>query len=141
MSDKQIKVVFFDIGNTLVSSGGWLPEAAETLAILKSQGIRLGLLSNTGDLTREQLQTLLPDSFEFDVFEPGLVFLSSETGVEKPNLGAFLLAIQHAAVSPWQTMFVGETISETLAAQKAGMQAVRITDAEKDYPELLKLMA
>lgn len=132
-------VVFFDIGDTLVSSKQWRPGARQALMALRAKGVRLGLISNTGQLDRDALASLLPDDFTFGVFEDGLVLLSSEIGIEKPNLSIFLLAVQHAGVSPWQTIFVGENLAETLAAQQAGMTSLRIADAATDFPALVKL--
>jgi len=136
----SFETVFFDIGNTIVRQKKWMPGAKEFIAALKSAKIRLGIISNTGDLDREQIENLLPEDFDFGLFEESLVMLSSETGVEKPKLDAFLLAVQHAGCSPWKTMFVGETIEETFAAQMAGMHSVRISDPEKDYKALTKLL-
>lgn len=137
---QQIKVVFFDIGNTIVGQKEWLPGAKECIAALKAGNVRVGIISNTGNMDREALEKLLPEDFDFGYFEESLVMLSSETGVEKPKLGAFLLAVQHAGCSPWETMFVAETIEETFAAQNAGMQSVRISNPAKDYKSLRKLL-
>ncbi len=128
-----IKTVFFDIGDTLVTKKAWLPGAKEVLAKLKGKGIRVGLISNTGDMLREKLQKdYLPDDFEFGWFEEEIVLLSSEIGVEKPSLGIFNMAINHAGCSPWETLFVAETIKETFAAQAAGMQAIRVCKMPDD---------
>jgi len=67
--------------------------------------------------------------------------LSSEVGIEKPELSLFLLAIQHANLPPWETMFVGESLVETLAAQNSGMKAARIVSPEKDYQQLAEIIA
>lgn len=134
MITSAIKVVFFDIGNTLIANRAWMPQAKETIALLKKAGVRVGLISNTGDLDREELRKLLPADFDFEDFESELVLLSSEVSMEKPDLPIFLFAVQHAGVSPWETCFVAETVSETLGAQAAGMRAVRICDSAKDYP-------
>ena len=136
----SFKTVFFDIGNTIVKQKKWMPGAKDFIAALKASKIRLGIISNTGDLDREQVEKLLPEDFDFGFFEESLVMLSSETGVEKPNLDAFLLAVQHASCSPWEAVFIGETIEETHAAQLAGMHAVRIADPAKDYETLKKLL-
>jgi putative hydrolase of the HAD superfamily len=133
----SVKVVFFDIGDTLVTKKQWLPQAKETIGFVKSAGIRVGLMSNTGTLNREALLDLLPADFEYSMFEEGLVMLSSEIGIEKPNLGIFSLAIHNANVPPEETMFVGESVNECLSAQTAGMKAARITNAAEDYPALM----
>lgn len=134
----SIKVVFFDIGDTLISKKAWLPGAREFIGALREKKIRIGLISNTGNLTRDELQKLLPEDFNFAAFEDGLTLLSSEVGIEKPSLGIFSLAVQHAGVSPWETMFVGESLTESLAAQRAGMQTARMLDSINDYAILLK---
>lgn len=137
----HIKAVFFDIGDTLVSGKQWLPGAKELVKQLKEQGIRVGLISNTGDLLREELaKDYLPADFEFAFFEESLVLLSSEVGVQKPSLAIFNLAISHAKCSPWETLFVAETIKETFAAQASGMQAIRICKAPDDLNAIGKLL-
>lgn len=135
----SIRVVYFDIGNTLVAGKDWLPGAKKAITDLAAKKIRIGLISNTGELSREELsEEYLPADFDLESFEQGIVFLSSEVGVEKPDPAVFALAVQHSGVSPWETMFVGESLTETLVAQTAGMQSARIADAEKDYPALVK---
>jgi putative hydrolase of the HAD superfamily len=134
----NIEVIFFDIGDTLIAKQQWLPGAKEILATLRGKNIRIGLISNTGDWTREQLQERLPDDFDFANFEEGLVLLSSEVGIEKPKISMFSLAVHHAGVSPWATIFVGENLNETLAAQTAGMFAARIDGSQGDLERLLR---
>ncbi len=135
-----IKAIFFDIGDTLIRKKEWLPGSREFVSAMRERKLRLGLISNTGNLSREDLEKLLPPDFDFGLFEEGLTLLSSEVGIEKPILGIFSLAVQHTGFSPWETMFVGESLTETLAAQKAGMQAARIFNAKRDYRELLKCL-
>ena len=134
------QVVFLDIGDTLVSKTLWPPGAKEFLAEIGSWKIRTGLISNTSDLTRDQLLKLLPNDFDFSLFEDGLVMLSSEIGIEKPGLAIFFLATHHAGVSPWETLFIGENLNEMLVAQKAGMLTARICDAKSDFEALAKLL-
>ena len=136
----KFKVVFFDIGQTLCTKTEWLPGAKELVVKLRTAGVRVGVLSNTGDWTRDQLQERLPGDFDFSHFDEDLVLLSSETGIPKPAIGAFLLAVQHGGHSPWETLFVGETIGETFAAQAAGMHAIRVTSPEEDYRQLGQLL-
>lgn len=137
----SIRVVYFDIGNTLVSDKKWLPGAKKAVADLAANKIRIGLISNTGQLTREELsEGFLPADFDLESFEQGIVFLSSEVGVEKPDHSIFALAVQHSGVSPWETMFIGECPIETVAAQSAGMRSARIVNSEAEYPKLVKLI-
>ncbi len=128
MTQSHISVVFFDLGDTLVTGNrGWVPGALEALESLSGVGIRLGIISNTGDLTRSALADLLPVDFRFSSFEEELIVLSSEVGIEKPKAQIFGLAIDRAGVSPLEIVFCGEKLSETLAAQMAGMLAARVS--------------
>jgi putative hydrolase of the HAD superfamily len=136
-----IKAIFFDIGNTLITKKQWLPGSKEFVLAMRQKKVRVGLISNTGNLDREALAKLLPPDFDFGWFEEGLTLLSSEIGIEKPDIGLFSLAVQHTRFSPWETMFVGESLTETLAAQRAGMQTGRIADPKLDYAALRKFLS
>jgi len=128
MMAKSTKVVFFDLGNTLVVSGttAWNPPGKPVLSALKNAGVRLGVISNTGDLTRAKLKQRLPPDFDFNVFESKLILLSSEVGIEKPSLAIFELAISRAGISASECLYCSEDFQETLAAQRAGMIGARI---------------
>ncbi len=122
-----VEVIFFDLGDTLVASGGTFVSGAEALlADLAARGVRLGIISNTGDWTREQLSAHLPPAFPWGRFEPGLVVLSSEVHVEKPNPTIFRLAVLRAGVAATQCLYCSESLLEALAAQAAGLLAARI---------------
>ena len=88
MSVQRISTIFFDLGDTLVRSGvrAWVPGAKETLDALSAKSLRLGIISNTGNLSRDQLSALLPQDFRFEAFEAALILLSSEVGVRSPRL-------------------------------------------------------
>ena len=131
-----IKTVFFDIGDTLVRDKKWIPGAKQLVMSLKAKKIAVGVISNTGNLDREKLAKLLPDDFDFEIFREDLVFLSSEAGMDKRNLGLFTMAIQHAGNSPWEVMFVGESLDESLKAQQSGMRAARIANLPEDFGKL-----
>lgn len=122
-----VKAVFFDLGDTLIVSGqGWVAGAEGVLAELRASNIRLGLISNTGTLTRAQLTPLLPPNFHFALFEAALVILSSEVKVEKPKPEIFRKAIKASGLQPGECLFCGEDFEETLVAQAVGMRAARV---------------
>ena len=58
-----VKVVFFDLGQTLVSNGHWIEGAQDAVSSLLERGVRLGIITNTGNHTRDQLVRLLPSDF------------------------------------------------------------------------------
>jgi len=138
----QTQTVFFDIGDTLVSGadGIWLPGAKNAVAGLLSVGYRVGLISNTGNLSRSEVERLVPDGF-FDEFnEDELLILSSEVRAEKPGIEIYEIAIDHAAVVATACLYVGEKQTEVAGAQAAGMKALRICDAATDLPQIQQLL-
>jgi FMN phosphatase YigB (HAD superfamily) len=123
-----VKVIFFDLGMTLVDpdTKRWIPGAQAVLKALPAEGVRLGIISNAGAMTRTQLKKLLPADFDFNIFEAKLVVLSSEVKIEKPRLDIFRLAVKNAGITAAQCLYCSENLLETLAAQRAGMSAARV---------------
>ena len=125
-----LKAIFFDLGDTLVrkvpgtTRREWIEGVKEGLVQLGEKGVRLGLLSNTGNLTRSELfDDLLPLDFKTDMFEEELIILSSEVGVVKPRFGIFAHAVDRAGLAPVECLFCTEELSHVLAAQEIGMRA------------------
>ena len=137
-----IKVVFFDLGETLVGSHrNWLPGAQETLTSLRQKQIRLGLISNTADLPRPAIIDLMPGNFDLAVFEEDLVVFSSEVHVAKPDPEIFRLAVQRAAVEPDECLFCTEDLSHIAVAKQEGLQTVPVRNpSEGDIGELPGLL-
>jgi len=122
-----IKVIFFDLGETLVTRRrAWVPGAQGALGELQRRRVRLGIISNTGELTRRAVFETLPMDFDARTFEEGLIIFSSEVGVEKPDPRIFQLALQRASLSAEECLFCTENLLHTLAAQRAGMRAARV---------------
>lgn len=132
---------FFDIGETLVQDSSWLPGAKDFIDTLRADGQRVGLISNTGALSRAELSALLPNDFSFDQFEPSLVLLSSEVGIEKPDPRIFLHAVAVSGTHPWDCVFVGERLLETWAAQAVGMRAIRVARFPQDFVSIKELLS
>jgi len=124
----SIRAAFFDLGDTLVVSAdrSWVPGAKAALTELRARGLRLGVISNTGDLSRAQLTQLLPADFDWAAFDPKLVILSAEVGVEKPSPEIFQRAVAEAGVAAAACLFCTENLTDTLAAQRVGMLGARI---------------
>jgi FMN phosphatase YigB (HAD superfamily) len=154
MSERiAITTIFFDLGYTLVDTKrrAWLPGMKEGLDRLRAHNLRLGIISNTGDFTRDQLkEKYLPPDFAFSDFEDPLVILSGEVGLKKPDPEIWRLAAQRANERIDACLFVGEDLTETWFAQEAGMRSVRIGDLAKstiyqgdpriDMDELINLL-
>jgi len=129
MKTSPYEVVFFDLGDTLVDGKRpttWVPDARGVLDLLHQKGLRLGLISNTGNLTRLQLVAMLPPDFDLAQFEDHLIIFSSEVGVEKPGLEIFRLALARASVEARKCLFCTEELLHTLAAQQVGMHVARL---------------
>jgi len=130
-----LKVIFFDLGDTLVfknNSSQWIPHAQRTLHQLQGKGIRLGLISNTGNLMRPDLLKQLPKDFDLRMFDADLIILSSEAGIEKPRRGIFRLALQRAKVEPHECLFCDDELHNTLCAQVEGMLTARVRSPTGD---------
>lgn len=96
------------------------------LATLHQQGIRLGIISNTGNLKRAEIVEMLPADFDFTVFEENLIIFSSEVGVEKPDLAIFQLALTKTGISAEECLFCTEDLVHTLVTQQIGFRTARI---------------
>ena len=139
----KINVAYFDLGETLVTGNRqWVPGAKDTLSLLRQNDIRLGIISNTANLNRDELKALLPPDFEFTEFQSELILLSSELGVEKPALPVFLSAASRAGVPPATVLFCTENGTDTLAAQTVGFVAVRLRPgSQSDIRDLPKMLS
>jgi|AP12_2_1047962.scaffolds.fasta_scaffold17913_2 FMN phosphatase YigB (HAD superfamily) len=132
--------IFFDIGETLVSGKEWKPGAKSCLQKLQQSDMPTGVISNTGSLTRLELAAHLPDDFDFGLFRPALIILSSEFRAQKPHPAIYFHAIEMAAVEPWNCVFCGEDPHETWAAQSVGMRSFRVTRFPDDLDLLERLI-
>ena len=102
------------------------PYADSLLRRLRDQRVRLGLVSNTeGILTREDL-----DQLQFWEFFDAIV-LSSEVGAEKPEPEVLRIALRRLGGASASAVMVGDTWeTDVLAAERAGMRAVYLDDAQ-----------
>jgi FMN phosphatase YigB (HAD superfamily) len=121
------RAIFFDLGDTLVipADRSWVPGAKAALAALGARG-RLGVISNTGGLSRDGLSPLLPADFDWAVFAPELVILSGEVRVEKPDPAIFRLAVAAAGLPAVGCVFCTENLRDALVAQGEGMIGARL---------------
>jgi FMN phosphatase YigB (HAD superfamily) len=123
-----VKLIFFDLGDTLVKvPRTWLPGAKALLNSLKAKGLRLGIISNTGELPdRQAILDLLPADFDINLFDASIILFSSEVDLEKPSKEIFAEAVRRANLPAAQCLYCSENIVETLVAQHVGMRAIRV---------------
>lgn len=109
-----------------VSQSHWQvePDAASTLEALRTQGCRLGMISNAGD--DQDVQTLVDKAGIRDYFD--VILTSAAQGIRKPNPRLFHRALQRWEAAPAQAVMVGDTLgADILGARNAGIFSVWIT--------------
>jgi HAD superfamily hydrolase (TIGR01662 family) len=109
-----------------ITEAHWTPEAdaRETLLQLRSQGYRLGLISNANYAA--DAHTLIDRSGVGDLFE--LAIISAEEGVRKPHPALFQKALDFFQVPAQRAVMVGDTlVADILGANRQGMGSIWIT--------------
>jgi FMN phosphatase YigB (HAD superfamily) len=106
---ERAEVIFFDLGDTLGSAVlssspihlvafDVYPFVSQLLSDLQHQGIRLGIISNTGDDGRETVDAVLRAAGIVDYFEPGLRLYSHDIGLTKDSPRIFTKAAELAGL-------------------------------------------
>jgi hypothetical protein len=135
VSEKKPAVVFCDIGNVLgvprfsppPAELRKFPFVEEALGRLRDEGVRLGVISDTGDETAETINEILEKSGILQFFEPELLIYSSVVDMTKDSPEIFQFAAGQAGHSdnPEQCLFVGEDPRERSFAAQAGLRVAR----------------
>ncbi|KKO55566.1 HAD family hydrolase [Paenibacillus sp. DMB20] len=95
--------------------------AKDTLRGLRNHGYRLGLISNWDETARS---VLAENGLDEELDE---IIVSSEVGMEKPDLGIFRLALERGNVSPKQSLYIGDNYyDDVVGSQKVGMHCLLI---------------
>jgi putative hydrolase of the HAD superfamily len=103
------------------------PEVPETLAALRLQGLRLGVVSNWDPRLPDLLDRLeLAELFDAVVY-------SSAVGVEKPDRRIFLEALRQLGVEAGDALHVGDgRLEDVEGAIGAGMRALHLLRRSND---------
>jgi hypothetical protein len=149
-----VKLILFDLGDTLESGGVLLPGAVETLeaiAALRTGGQPAAVLGLVSDFDmpsapsdvgaiQQQYYSLLDDLGIRQFFEPVAerVTLSTEVGVFKPDQAVFRAAASKAgpAVEFGDIFFVTENRNHVLAARRLGLVAVHVRGPGQPHGEI-----
>ncbi len=103
------------------------PDTLKTLSCLKSQGFRIGLISNCSPET----PVIWRDSPFIPLFDVAL--FSSCVGLKKPDPHIYQLATEQLAVKPENCLYIGDGDSQELTgAAQVGMHPVLIRLAGED---------
>ena len=137
----QVTTLFFDLGATLVDPvfgpDGKLtgftafPGAKAGLQRLAESRLRLGIISDTGDVDVGLIRTALAANGLLDFFAPELVLFSGEVNLDKSTRAIFRLAKarDRALATPSLCRYVGEDPAERRTARSAGMRTSRSLEA------------
>ncbi len=120
-------------------------EAAPTLAWLRDQGKRVGLISNVGRTPGVALRRFLAKEGLSGFFDAML--FSDEVRVRKPSREIFQMAAEKLGVAPAEILHVGDNLkADVWGARNAGMKAVLLSseagrdrEAEADPSSLVSI--
>jgi putative hydrolase of the HAD superfamily len=103
------------------------PDALETLATLKQQGYKIGLLSNCSI----EIPLLWPETPFAGLFD-ALIFSSRER-LKKPHPAIYHLVCERLGVAPEQCLYIADGENyELAAAAKVGLHTALIRNPEQD---------
>ena len=148
-----MKIILFDLGDTLESQGNIIEGAENTISSIKGmhdsdgESVAISLVSNFDDFdnNRRRLEDVKPKQLEYyrilkklgiaKYFEPLYehVTLSVEIGVRKPDERIFRAAIDliKPGLSFSNVLFVTEEPTHIVAARQMGMKAIQFTPSSQ----------
>ena len=105
-----IKSIFFDVGDTLGTAMlspppirlirlDLFPYVTALLRSLVDRGLRLGIISNTGDMDGASVDEIFNNAGIRDFFDPALRLYSKDVGLKKDSPEIFRLAAQRAGLT------------------------------------------
>jgi len=124
---------FFDeVYDCFRDSRGWrlFPETRRVLALLRTAGLHLGVISNFDS----RLYTVLRDLELLDYFDS--ITISSEAGYAKPHPGIYSAAIRAVGCSAGRIAFAGDSLMDDYqGASQCGLDAY-LLDRNRRYVEM-----
>jgi extracellular elastinolytic metalloproteinase len=131
----RVKVIFFDLGDTLgqavlspppvhLLEFDVFPFVGDLLTRLRAQGLRLGIISNTGDDSGAHVDSVLARADILDHFDLALRIYTQDIGLKKDSPQIFLAAAARAGEEhdSASCLFVGEDVAERAYAAAAGLR-------------------
>lgn len=103
------------------------PHTLETLRELKSKGYKLAIISNSFNLTFEEVVSKYDLAGIFDV-----IIVSYEVGSRKPDPEIFEICLEKLAVEKDEALMVGDSLQDDIeAAQSFGIKALMLDNKNK----------
>jgi bacterial leucyl aminopeptidase len=131
MDTQSSPTAFFDIGDTLGSVRlsprqphrlerlDVYPQVSDVLRELGRSGVRLGIISNIGQVTEENVRRVLEDADLYGFFEPSLLVYGAKNS---PEIFRYAAGRSGHSASPECCLFVGEDRDERGYALEAGFR-------------------
>jgi len=131
----MIKVIAFDVGNTITKNGLWLNKDVFRLALRLKKNYKVGLLSNI-----VKLFSFLPlYRHIYSSFDKKLVVLSCRVKTKKPKKEIYEIFIKNTGCLPDECLFIDDRLENILGAEKNGMKNILFTNYKNLIEEMLKL--
>jgi putative hydrolase of the HAD superfamily len=107
-----------------------MPGVYEVLDGLRLAGLRLGIISNAGDV--DNVQRLVDNAAVRSYFDP--IVISSDVGIRKPAGRIFEMVLEEWGLTPQEVVMIGDTLrADILGAQWAGLHHIWLTaDADSE---------
>lgn len=126
---------FEEIYDLFRDSRGWMlfPETREVLEVLRSHGLKLGLISNFDS----RLYSVLKDLGIHSLFDA--VTICSEVGYAKPHPEIFRAALRALSVEPHRALFTGDSLVDDFQAGRIAGIATFLLDRSNRYEAMLSV--
>ncbi len=109
-----------------------LDAAQETLAYVKGQGYKIGLLSNTMFTGTAHITDL--ERFSLDSFFDAMLF-SADVGKWKPSAEPYLDLLGQLNVAPENGVFIGDDpVNDIVGGQRAGLRTILMRSSQR-FPQ------
>jgi len=106
-----------------------LDAAQETLAFVKGQGYKIGLLSNTMFTGTAHIADL--ERFSLDSFFDAMLF-SADVGKWKPSAEPYLDLLDQLKVRPENGIFIGDDpVNDIVGGQRAGLRTIHLRSSQR----------
>ncbi len=132
VSPQTITAASHQYENAICAQAHVLDAAADTLATLKAQGYKIGLLSNTMFTGQAHVADL--QRFGLAGYFDTMLF-SADAAKWKPNAAPYLQVVDELGVGAETAVFIGDDpVNDILGAQRAGMRTIHIKSSDRFRP-------
>ncbi|GMR59479.1 hypothetical protein PMAYCL1PPCAC_29674, partial [Pristionchus mayeri] len=128
-----------------VFSGGRLrmeqilfPEMVNAVKVLKSEGLKVGLITNNSWLDRSHSRDTVPKDF-YKLFD--VVVESCKEGVRKPDAPIYERAVERMKVPATRCIFLDDLGVNCKTASRLGMKAIKVSDPSSAIREVESLLS